>query len=149
MNTKKLVVYFVCLLLTLSLVIAAYGPTNIPGTSTAASTSSTSSSGGGSSASAGGSCALGYALKDGICVKKEASVGAAGGEADLDEDAEQVEGETVPPEVTFAKEDSQVYPAEQSSLTKILLELSWLWIMIVVIAIAAYIGIHTYRKRRH
>jgi len=118
-------------------------------TVTTPSASSSSTSSGGGSGGGGGGCALGYTLVDGVCVADTTET--------VTEEVEDVtEEETVTEEAAPAEEEIEIVSEGEANLAgqawgqfgEALLDLSWLWVTVVILAIAAFVGVYVYRRKQ-
>jgi hypothetical protein len=145
---KKILILFFVALLSISMVMAAYGPAGeasqpaAPAGGSSESTSS-SSSGGGGGGGGGSGCGEGFTLENGLCVKSaetesESNLDVPTQESDLDV---PTTGESAP-ETAGEKGGAQKAGniAGQAFFDKvgnIVVDLSWLWISIVILGIIA------------
>jgi hypothetical protein len=145
---KKLFVFLIVIVLMASLALASYGPGNAPTTAATAAPAAASSSTGGSSGGGGGNCAPGFVLVAGNCVSASDDV------AVPDDDAvEAADDGGIPSEAAPSEDDSgaPIGLGEDlltgPSFGRTLIQLSWLWATVVVVAVIAGIGVFLYRRR--
>jgi hypothetical protein len=156
LNMKRIILFLVFTLLLVSLVSAAYGSESAPTVAAASDTSPSTSSSSGGSSGGGGSCQAGYKLVGGLCVvtgveakepsKAEVVVdGKDGSDQGLGEGLNEV-GDSGSDEEYSG--EALVGLDSPSSFVRVLMDLSGLWMTGALIAMAVFLGVHIYKKKK-